>query len=182
MWEAAGNHYPWSELEQAAAQALAFRSFIDPSASAFQSPADMCAAVQSFCAQSGQPVPQTVGEIARCIFESLSLSYREALEAFERVTGRTLQTIRLVGGGCLNTVLCQMMADATGRTVVAGPVEAAALGNGLMQAVATGHLKSFAEGQAALRQSVEFRIYTSTGGNAWRNAFERYKLAVAPVR
>ena len=179
IWDAEGRQSTWSELELAAAQAKGFRSFVDPAAKEFRSPIDMCEAIQRFCVRSQQPVPQTVGEIARCVFESLCFTYRAALEDFERLTGRALHTIRLVGGGCLNQVLCQMMADAAGRTVLAGPVEAAALGNGLVQALATGHLKSFAEGQAALRQSVNYQTYLPARNSGWDEAFARYRSLIS---
>lgn len=179
MWEAAGQHYAWAELEQAAQNAPAFRSFIDPSASELQAPPDMCAAVQAYCAGSGQPVPQTAGEVARCVFESLSFAYRAVVESLERITGRNLAAIRVVGGGCLNHFLCQMTADACGREVIAGPVEAAALGNAMVQAVATGHLKDLAEGRVALGASVEFQRYEPARALAWADAFERYKSIVA---
>jgi rhamnulokinase len=181
-WEASGTRCAWADLEQAASTAPAFRSFIDPSASAFQSPTDMCAAIAQFCAASAQPIPQTQGEFARCVFESLSFSYRETLEDLERITGRTLTTVRIVGGGSLNRFLCQMTADACAREVIAGPVEAAALGNALMQAIATGHIKNLSEGQAALRQSVELQSYQPTQSAATQQAFERYKSLVAQGR
>jgi rhamnulokinase len=178
-WEAAGQHYAWAELEQAAQNAPAFRSFIDPSASELQAPPDMTAAVQAYCAGSGQPVPQTAGEVVRCVFESLSFAYRTVVEDLERITGRNLATIRVVGGGSLNHFLCQMTADACGREVIAGPVEAAALGNAMVQAVATGHLKDLAEGRAALGASVEYQRYQPARGSSWADAFERYKSITA---
>jgi sugar (pentulose or hexulose) kinase len=172
----------WEEIEEAAMNAPPFRSFIDPSVSAFQVPADMCAAIASYCAESKQPIPQNASEIARCVFESLSFAYREVLEEIERVTGRLLSAIRVVGGGCLNQFLCQMTADATGREVIAGPVEAAALGNAMVQAVATGHIKNLTEGRAALRQSIELRSYEPAHADDWRQAFERYRSLVARKR
>ena len=182
IWEAAGKRLAWEEIEEAAMNAPAFRSFIDPSASAFQSPADMCAAIARACAESDQPIPQSTGEFARCVFESLSFAYSEVLEEMERVTGRALRTIRIVGGGCLNHFLCQMTADASGREVIAGPVEAAALGSAMVQAVATGHIKNLSEGRVALRQSVELRSYEPAQSGEWRQAFERYKTIVARGR
>ena len=182
MWEAAGQHYAWTELETAAAKAEAFRSFIDPSASALQAPADMRAAVQEYCAERGQPVPQTAGEMARCVFESLSFAYRAVVEDLERITARHITTVRVVGGGCLNRFLCQMTADACGREVVAGPAEAAALGNAMVQAVATGYLKDLAEGRAALGASVEYQRYIPATGSAWADAYDRYKSIVAGGR
>lgn len=177
-WQAAGRHYEWAELENAAASAAPFRSFIDPQAGELQAPADMCAAVRDYCARSGQPVPESVGAMARCTFESLGFAYRAVVEDLERITDRALTTIRIVGGGCLNRFLCQMTADACGRRVIAGPVEAAALGNAMVQAVATGHLSSIAEGQAALRQSLDYEEYLPASGG-WDEAFARYGAAVA---
>jgi rhamnulokinase len=139
----------------------------------------MTAAVQAYCAGSGQPVPQTAGEVVRCVFESLSFAYRTVVEDLERITGRNLATIRVVGGGSLNHFLCQMTADACGREVIAGPVEAAALGNAMVQAVATGHLKDLAEGRAALGASVEYQRYQPARGSSWADAFERYKSITA---
>jgi rhamnulokinase len=182
IWEAAGKRYAWAELEEAASKAARFRSFIDPSASELQSPTDMCAAVKHYCSQSRQPVPETAGEIVRCVFESLSFAYREVLEDLERMTGRSLSTIRVVGGGCLNQFLCQMTADACGREVIAGPVEAAALGNAMVQAVATGHLKSLAEGKTALKQSVRSQSYSPAHDSAWREAFGDFKSIVSHGR
>jgi rhamnulokinase len=179
MWEAAGQHYAWTELEGAAKKAEAFRSFIDPSASELQAPLDMTAAVQAYCAQSGQPVPQTAGEVARCVFESLSFAYRAVVENLARITGRKLTTIRVVGGGCLNHFLCQMTADACGREVIAGPVEAAALGNAMVQAMATGHLKNLEEGRVALGASVEYQLYKPAAGSAWQDAYARYQSTIA---
>ncbi len=181
-WEASGTRCAWADLEDAASVAPAFRSFIDPSASEFQSPTDMCAAIAQSCAASAQPIPQTQGEFSRCIFESLSFSYRETLEDLERITGRALSTIRIVGGGSLNHFLCQMTADACVREVIAGPVEAAALGNAMMQAIATGHIKKFSEGQDALRQSVELQPYHPVQFAVTQQAFERYKSIVTRGR
>ena len=178
LWEAAGSPCAWVDLEEAASLAPAFRSLIDPSASAFLAPADMRAAVAQFCATSGQPVPQSKGEFARCVFDSLSFAYRDVVEELERITGRSLSTIRVVGGGSLNQFLCQMTADACGRPVIAGPVEASALGNASLQALATGHLKSLSEAQEALRQSVELHHYQPVPSAATEQAFARYQSLV----
>jgi len=182
VWEAAGKQCSWAELEAAAAQALPFRSYVDPSAAALQSPSDMYTAVKRYCRESGQPVAEAPGEVARCIFESLSFAYREVADDLERITGRRVKTIRVVGGGCLNRFLCQMTADASGRQVIAGPVEAAALGNAMVQAVATGHLRGLEEGRAALKESVQYETYMPASGRGWQEAFERYKSVVARAR
>ena len=140
------------------------------------------AAVAQDNGNTDQQAPRTPGETARCIFESLSFAYREASGQFERVTRRRLDTIRLVGGGCLNRFLSQMIADACGRTVVAGPAEAAALGNAMVQAVATGHLGDLAEGREAIKSSFECRTYAPALQQGWDEAFERFESVVARAR
>jgi rhamnulokinase len=142
----------------------------------------MCAAVQLYCAKSSQPVPETAGEIARCVFESLSFAYRDTVESLQRITRRSLSTVRVVGGGCLNRFLCQMTADACGREVIAGPVEAAALGNAMVQAVATGHLKDLADGREALKRSVQFESYSPAQIGTWQDAFEGFQSVVGQYR
>lgn len=182
VWDAAGRRYEWAEIERAAATAEPFRCFINPEDGAFLAPADMPAAVAAWCAQAGQLAPQSVGEFARCVFESLSFAYREVVEELERITGRRLTTIRLVGGGCLNRFLCQMTADACGRPVIAGPVEAAALGNAMAQAVAIGALGGLEEGRAAIKESIECQIFEPAGGYAWSESFVRYKAASTRIK
>jgi len=181
-WEAAGQRYEWKDLVQASETATPFRSFIDVAAPEFQSPADMCALIAQMCGRTGQPFPSTPGEVARCVFESLSFAYREVADELERITGRTIETIRVVGGGCLNRALCQMTADACRRMVIAGPVEAAALGNAMVQAVATGHLSGMDEGRAAMAEFIEGRIYTPEKSRGWQNEFDRYKLMIGMER
>jgi rhamnulokinase len=179
IWEVGGRKFKWTEVVEAASAAPPFCSFVDPSDSALQSPQDMCAAIGRYCEMSQQKVPESPGAITRCILESLSFTYRKVLDDLERITGRTLISIRIVGGGSLNDVLCQMTADACEREVIAGPDEAAALGNALVQAVATGHLRDIADGQEALKQSVQFRSYFPKNRSAWREAYENYKSVVA---
>jgi rhamnulokinase len=181
-WEAAGEHYEWAELERAAAAATPFGAVIDPAASEFQSPADMRAEIRRYCVKTNQPAPQAPGEVARCIFESLSFAYREAIDNLERIAARKLTTIRLVGGGCLNRFLCQMMADACGRTVIAGPAEAAGLGSAIVQAVATGQLGNLAQGRAAIKDSFECRTHAPALQQGWDDAFERFESVVARAR
>ena len=125
--------------------------------------------------QTGQPVPQTPAEIARCAFESLALKYRSTIDRLRTLTGRSLTTLRVVGGGCLNHLLCQMVADATGCTVIAGPVEASALGNAMIQAVAAGHLPDIQAGQAAILASAERAFYAPRQGYGWDEAFALFQ-------
>ena len=122
---------------------------------------------------------ETAGEIARCAFESLGLKYRSVLESLRKLTGRVLGTIRVVGGGGLNAVLCQMTADACGCQVVSGPSEAASLGNVMLQAVATGALPDVAAGRASIGKSLECISYAPHPGDGWSAAQARYRVLEA---
>jgi rhamnulokinase len=159
--------------------AKAFQCFIDPDAPGFQARCDMPRAIRAYCLASGQVAPETVGEIARCAFESLSLKYRSVLESLRKLTGRALRTIRVVGGGGLNTVLCQMTADACGCEVVSGPAEAATLGNVMLQAVATGHLSDVRSGRAAIAESVQCSAFDPHRRDRWDEAYVRFRALEA---
>jgi rhamnulokinase len=176
--EKEGNGCEWGELIAAAAEARPFGSLILPNAAEFGGPqnGNMLEAIRGSCRASGQAEPGTVGEFARCCFESLSLAYWSALEALRILTGRDIRTIRVVGGGCLNTFLCQMTADACGCTVVSGPAEASALGNVMLQAVAVGALRDVAAGRASIGESLESELvtYGARRGDGWAEAQARY--------
>ncbi|HEV2273499.1 MAG TPA: rhamnulokinase family protein [Acidobacteriaceae bacterium] len=174
QWEKEGHRRSWEEIVSAAAQAAPFPAHFDPNAKEFQSPGDMPKAIHDYCLATGQQPPHTVGEIARSTFESLSLSYRSVLESLELVTGRHMESIRVVGGGSLNGFLCQMIADACDRPVIAGPVEASAFGNIMLQAVATGHLQSLRAGREALAGSVECNSFAPHRSDAWDEAYSRF--------
>jgi rhamnulokinase len=173
-WTGEGSSFSWDDLISAASAASPLASMIDPDAPEFQVPCDMPRAIRDFCLVTGQPAPQTPGEITRCAFESLSLNYRSVLESLRSLTGRDLRTIRVVGGGGLNRMLCQMTADACGSVVVSGPAEASALGNIMVQAVAAGHLAGLAEGRAAIAQSVECSTFAPYRDDRWDEAFSRF--------
>ena len=174
QWEKDGNRCGWDELIAAAKAAQPFGSVILPNAEDFGAPGNMLDAIRRYCRISGQVAPETVGEFARCCFESLSLAYWSALQALRDLTGRDIRTLRVVGGGCLNTFLCQMTADACGCEVVSGPAEASALGNVMLQAVATGQLQDVAAGRASIGESLECVAYAPQGGDAWTDAQMRY--------
>ncbi len=174
QWEKEGNRCGWDEVIAAAKAAEAFRSVILPNAVEFSAAGNMLEAIRGYCRTSGQAVPETMGEFARCCFESLSLAYWSALEALRDLTGRDIRTLRVVGGGCLNTFLCQMTADACGCTVVSGPAEASALGNVMLQAVAIGQLPDVAAGRASIGGSLECVSYEPRVGDGWDDARRRY--------
>lgn len=174
-WSGAAFTYSWSDLVATAADTGRFKSLIDPDAPEFQAPCDMPQAIADYCVATGQSAPQSEGEYARCVFESLSLNYRSVLESLRTLTGRDLHTIRVAGGGGLNKMLCQMTADACACEVVSGPVEASTLGNVMLQAIATGHLDGLSQGRSAIAASVECSRFTPGPDKAWDEAYARFR-------
>jgi rhamnulokinase len=174
-WQREGNPYSWDELLALAQQAEPFQSLVDPDAADFLNPRDMPTAIRAFCRRTGQPEPGNAGAMVRCCLESLALNYRKALEDLETLTGKDLKTVRIVGGGSRNRLLSQFTADACQRQVVTGPVEATALGNVLLQAVATGHLPDIATGRRAIAASFEQQHFEPGSKNAWDEAYGLFK-------
>ncbi|MFZ1238417.1 MAG: FGGY-family carbohydrate kinase, partial [Anaerolineae bacterium] len=152
-WAAAGRPLSWDQIVAAAGAAMPARAVIDVDAAEFAAPGDMPGRVRAFCVRTGQPVPDTAGALAAVVYESLALKYRSTLARIEGLTGRTAVPLHIVGGGSQNRLLNQLAADFTGRPVIAGPVEATAIGNILMQMLATGALASLAEGRDLVRRS-----------------------------
>jgi rhamnulokinase len=175
QWQKEGRECGWDKVVSLAAQAEPLRSIVDPDASEFLAPENMPAAIRNFCRRTGQPQPETDGALARCCLESVSLKSRLVLEALETLTKRLLKTIRIVGGGSQNRLLCQFTADCCRRPVVAGPVEAAALGNVMIQAVATGHLDSIKSGRERVAASCDLVTYKPSGDDRWDEAYERLR-------
>lgn len=178
IWRQAGQELSWPALLDLAAQAPALQHLVDPDAPEFLNPGDMPAALRAYCQASGQPVPESIGALARCCLESLALRYRWVVEALESLTGQGLETIRIVGGGSQNALLCQFTADACGRRVVAGPVEGTALGNILVQAVARGFLPDIAAGRRAVGASVTQSVFEPRPSAAWDAAYARFKALI----
>jgi rhamnulokinase len=179
-WQAEGQDFSWEQLLAQAERAEAFRTVIDADAPEFLSPGDMPAKVRAYARKTGQAEPESVGQVVRCCLEGLALKYRWGLGSLEALTGHRLETIRVVGGGSLNSLLCQFTADACDRPVVAGPVEATALGNLMMQAIATGLLADLAQGRQALAASLERRSYTPRPSAAWGEAYARFQELTRP--
>ena len=174
-WSGDAYSYSWTDLIAAAERAPALRCLIDPDAPDFQAPCDMPRAIREYCIATGQRAPEEVGEIARCAFESLSLNYRSVLESLRTLTGRDLHTIRIAGGGGMNPMLCRMTADACGCEVISGPAEASALGNVMLQAVATGHIGNVGDGRAAIANSVECSRFSPHARDQWDEALVRFR-------
>jgi rhamnulokinase len=188
QWQREGQQYSWEQLMAEAERAPAFGCLVDPDAHAFFAPGNMVAAIRTWAAESGQVVPETVGAVVRCCLESLALNTRYGIDVLQEVTGREAgspegpyQVVRIVGGGCQNTLLNQWIADGCNRLVVAGPVEATALGNVMMQAIATGHLGSIAEGRAAIAASVPQEKFEPRPSAAWDDAYARFRNFKKPL-
>lgn len=175
-WSLAGREYAWADLSRAAAAAPPLVSLVDPDATDFMAPEDMPTAIAEFCRRTGQPIPDDDARMIRCCLESLVLRYRQALGWLEELIGGRIETIHVVGGGSKNELLCQMTADACGRPVVAGPVEATAIGNVMMQAVAAGQVAGVEQARDVIRQSFDVATYAPTSDrDAWDAAFERFE-------
>ena len=172
-WLRQGEEMSFDALTQLAAEAEAFMAVIDPDFDAFIHPGDMPARIQKFCADTNQRVPQTKGQIIRVALEGIALKYRLVLERLEELSGKHLDPLYIIGGGTKNKLLNQFTADATGRTVITGPVEATAIGNILMQAIGLGHLGSLAEAREIVRASFELEIYEPTRKADWDAAYTR---------
>jgi rhamnulokinase len=168
-----GEELSYDKLTQMAAQADPLQSFVDPDYGEFLKPGDMPARICAFCRMTDQPVPQSKGAVIRCALESLALKYRWVLERLEEILGRHLEPIHIVGGGTQNRLLNQFAADATGRQVVTGPVEATAAGNVITQAMALGHIGSLEEGRQVVRNSFDVISYEPGGGSEWDEAYGR---------
>jgi sugar (pentulose or hexulose) kinase len=155
-------------------QAKPFASFIAPTDERFLPPGDMPARIRAFCRETHQPIPESEGTIMRCIFESLALEYRWVAERLAELVGHHHNTIHIIGGGSQNALLNQLTANATGRMVIAGPVEATALGNVLVQAMTLGHITSLAEGRAIVRDSFATQAYEPQDMAVWDEVYARY--------
>lgn len=173
-WRRQGREYSYAELERLALASAPLRCFIDPDAPAFTPPGDLPARVREYCAATHQYIPQTVGEVMRCIYESLALKYRFALDQLRAATGKRFEALHILGGGTKDALLCRMAAGATGLRVVAGPVEATALGNILIQLTALGALKDLGAGRALVAQTQQLTEYPPQGMAEWDEAYERF--------
>lgn len=178
QWKREGHDWSWDRLIAMAEQAPAMAAIIDTDAEAFVAPGNMPAAIAEFCRHTGQVVPQSEGEIVRCALESLVLRYRLTLGYLEQVVGHTFKTIHMVGGGVQNRMLCQFTADACARPVVAGPVEATALGNVMMQAIGSGRLSSINEARALIRAARDIVHYEPTSSGRWDEGLAKLKQLI----
>jgi len=173
-WERGGVTYDYATLMKMAEASRPFASIVNPDDASFMLPPSMPAAIGDYCKKTHQPVPTEPGDVVRSCLESLALRYRWVLERLEELVGKRLDVIHIVGGGCQNTLLCQLAADACNRPVVAGPVEATAIGNVLVQALGLGLVGSLADGRAVVRRSFEVRTYEPREHDRWAEPYRRF--------
>lgn len=164
----------WNEIVELSRLAEPFRSLINPDDSVFLNPGNMPAAIQDYCRKTGQPVPESKGEIARCIYDSLVLKYKFTLGQIESATGEKISKIHIIGGGAHNSEMNQLTADATGLPVYAGPTEATSIGNILMQAKGLGIIGSLSEIREIVKNSFGIITYEPTQGQDWGKAFAKF--------
>jgi rhamnulokinase len=172
-WAHLGEDLSYDEITRLASEAKPFLAVIDPDNDDFFHPGDMPERIQKYCVETNQTVPQTKGEIIRVALEGIALKYRWVLERLEELTGKHLDPIHIIGGGTKNRLLNQFTADTTCRTVVTGPVEATAIGNILMQAIALKHLDSLAEARGIVRTSFTPELYEPKPTTGWDEAYSR---------
>ena len=174
QWAKAGRNYSYDELTNLAAEAPALKSFVSVADDRFLAPGNMVERIQAFCSETDQPVPQTHAEVVRCILESLALEYRWGMEKLRELSGKALPVIHIIGGGSRNRLLNQFTADVTGCEVIAGPVEATAIGNILLQAIGLRHLSSLEEGRSLVRRSFDVTFFEPQTSPEWDEAYNRY--------
>jgi rhamnulokinase len=173
-WAKEGTEYGYEELTHLALETEPLRSLVNPNSPKLGRPEQMPRKVQEECEARGEPVPTTPGQIVRCILESLALTYRVAFEQLRELTGRPLTRLHIVGGGSQSKLLNQAAADAIGCTVIAGPVEATAIGNLLVQAIALKDIESLAALRRTVRDSFPVTTYKPNDRQAWETAFDRF--------
>lgn len=169
-----GTKYSYNELELLARESEPFYAFIDPDAPELSAPGGLPDKIKAYCKSTGQAVPETTGQLIRCIYESLAMKYRLALEQIERCTGKAFEVLHLMGGGTKDGFLCELTSQSLGIPVVAGPVEATALGNIVLQLIALGEIESIEQGRRLIAKTEKVKAYEEAHTCAWDEAYERF--------
>ena len=172
-WEKDGA-VSYNEIVKAAQKATPFQSFINPDSPCFASPLSMTHSIKEYCRQTGQYVPESMGEIARCIYESLAFRYKQVLTNLQKLADFPIETLHIIGGGAQNKMLNGFTANAIGKTVYAGPSEATAIGNLLMQAKAAGLVSDKKEMRQIIRNSVELEVFYPEYSQVWDSNYQKY--------
>ena len=178
QWKRQGENVSFDELSNMAMASKPHACFINPDYLAFQTPGNMPRRIQEFCEKTGQYVPQTKGEIVRCIFDSLAMCYRSTVEKLDEITGVKAPAINIVGGGTKEVPLCKLTADACGRPVYTGPVEATALGNIAVQAIAQGEIKDTKEARQVIENSFEISYFEPHDTAMWDEGYDKFTKIV----
>lgn len=178
QWDREGDSLSFAELESLANSSIPFKCFVDPDHESFVSPGDMPRRIREFCKNTNQYIPESKGEIVRCIAESLAMKYRHTVESLEEILGKKLDVIHMVGGGIKDKMLCRFTASSTGRKVIAGPVEATAAGNLIIQAMALGRIKNLAEAREIIRNSFSTTVYMPESVETWSEAYLKYRKVI----
>ena len=177
-WEHHGNTYTYPQLVEMAQLAVPFVSLVNPDDALFANPKSMTKAIASYCEQTRQPIPQTHAQFIRCIFESLALRYKEVLEMLRNVAPFPISKLHVIGGGSRNRLLNQFTANAIGILVIAGPSEATAIGNGLVQAKAAGLVADRWEMRKIIAASVNLETFTPEDNTLWEEAYIKYQSTI----
>lgn len=173
-WSREDGEHTWEELIKLAEHCQPFAFYLDSEARCFLNPANMPEAIRRYCYETHQRIPSDNIAIARGCLENIIFKYRSALDRLERLSSRKLTTLRIVGEGVKSRLFCQLTANATGREVIAGPAEASALGNIMLQAIAAGHLSDIESGQACLADSEEYSVYVPQDTVRWNDEYHRF--------
>ena len=169
-----GKEYSYNDMEQLARKEDAFKFFIDPDDDSFATPGNMPQKICAFCEKTGQGKPESDGAMIRCIYESLAMKYRFAVNQISENTGNKFDVLHLLGGGTKDTFLCQMTADSLNMSVVAGPTEATALGNIILQLIALGDIKDVNEGRELIKSSEKLTTYKPENAQAFECAYNNF--------
>ena len=178
QWKREGKEYSYADLEKLALAAEPFKSFIDPDAPEFVPHGNIPERVREFCRKTGQYVPETVGEIMRCIYESLAMKYRLTFEKLRECTERDYPVIHVIGGGTKDGLLCQMTANSCDRTVKAGPIEATVMGNVAVQLMSDGSVKNIGQARKIVAGSSELKTFEPKDTDKWAGAYEDFLKVV----
>ncbi|MCM1284891.1 MAG: rhamnulokinase [Acetobacter sp.] len=177
-FKAQGSDYSFNDMEQLARAEKPFSCFIDPDAAEFSSAGSVPEKIRAYCKRTNQPVPESDGALVRCIYESLAMKYKFAVNQLEENTDRKFDVLHLLGGGTKDSFLCQMTADSLGISVIAGPTEATALGNILLQLIALGDIKNIDEGRALIKLQESVKQYKPENTDIWKNAYTKFCTAI----
>jgi rhamnulokinase len=170
-----GKEYSWDEIVGFARGSGSIKSVIDVEDPAFSAGnQDMPGLIRDFCRETGQEIPETIGETAYIIFTSLAFTVKKYLVEMEEFTGISIDTLHMIGGGVYNTLLCQLIANTTGVIILAGPAEAASMGNLIMQLKAAGDIKDVAEGREIISGSIEIKEYYPGEEDHWKEEYRRF--------